>query len=163
MTRKSIGKLTGLGLFAVVACGGGGYAHDYTEPDPDAPWDPAAPPADTTTPPFGDVAPPPPGSTGAGGTSSTGGSGGGGGDAGGGGKGGMPMNCTELCDEAERECQGTGVGDPTECDMACQSIPGGCFPETRDYFRCIVANGCADTAGCEEEVLALSECIGPEV
>jgi hypothetical protein len=158
MTRKSIGRLTGLGLFAVVACGGGGYAHDYAEPDPDAPGDPAAPPADTTTPPFGDVAPPPPGSgSGVGGTTGTGGSGG---NAGGGGKGGMPEDCTELCDLAEARCPGA-AWPADSCTAECEDIASECFPDTRAFYACAIENDCEPQSPvCEQQVLDVIECVG---
>jgi hypothetical protein len=164
MTRKSIGTLAGLAVLAFAACGGSGYAHDYSDPEADAPTgpgapsDPSAPPVDTTTPPYGDVAPPPPGS-GAGGTTGTGGGG-----TGGGGKGGMPMDCTELCDRAELECMGMGVGDGAECPATCQPLEAECFPQVRAAILCAVENDCdAQNPECEEDLVDLVECVGPDV
>ena len=151
MTRKSIGFWTGLGLFAVASCTGGGGVNDFTlGPSDDAPTDPGAPrdrnapPANPNDPSFGGVAPPPNGEPPGGGT--------------------IGGDCTSLCNDAVVACQpDASLEDVAECIDECNELPGQCLALLGVYYGCLIANGCFDEIdACESQLLDVLSCIGPQ-
>jgi len=139
MTRKSIGMLSGLALFAIAACTGSGGDNYFGAPTGDDPaWDPSAPPASTGDAPFTDGAPPsndqPPGT-----------------------------DCGLLCDGASERCGSSDTVDEFEdCAQVCAGLPSQCQPLLGAYFRCAIANGCVDERNiCERMLLDLIGCLGP--